>query len=70
MNLVRITATTQAGYQVSWLIDPARTEPDFIPARHGYPTLARVFQAVRVPALGRYEMHPQLVLADSIEVAA
>ncbi|QXT62724.1 hypothetical protein [Tessaracoccus palaemonis] len=50
-------------------INPDRTEYDFIPATYSRPALARVHRRV-YREFGRYDVLPELVVQDSIEVIA
>ena len=56
--------------EVVRVIDPSRTELGFLPGDGDRPTQARVFVYAMNERLGRYDLHPDLVVQDSIEVVA
>ena len=73
MNRQRITAHTTATSlgrrtyrRCFFVIDPDRTELNFAPATETCPAQARVFVYVWNAKLRRHDLHPELVVRDTI----
>lgn len=53
-------------HEIELDITPERTELGFIPADGDRPAQARVFARVWVPELGRYDLHPYLIVESAV----